>query len=75
MHVEAFLKRSLAESRHTKFKWHPPQEMSIPFVYENYQTMKKGCATDPCFRGPAKVSNVNLNVSHNAVGKQSPPRT
>lgn len=44
-------------------------------VYENYQTLKKGCATDPYFRGPAKVSNVNLNVSHNAAGKQNPPRT
>lgn len=42
-------------------------------VYKNYQTRKKGCATDPCFRGPAKVSNVNLNVSHNAVDKQNPP--
>lgn len=44
-------------------------------VYENYQAMKNGRATDPYFRGPAKVSNVNLNVSHNAVGKQNPPRT
>lgn len=52
-----------AASRHKVFKWHLPRAMSIPFVYENYQTMKKGCATDPCFRGPAKVSNVNLNVS------------